>query len=552
MKYIKLFEAIGNHLVNDYFIDELWKHISLDEYNSILDDYRESNRVEEIGNNESEKLRQVVNLFLSKYKFKTDIIEAQVLGRYEGDEIKYEYFLRIEGFKGDQLWMTFDKLADSYWLVTIDCVIFEIGTQMPLDSLVMEYFLCDDFEGLEKWATEYLLPTYTLQKDNMIKESISNLNELFEIFKEVAEDVVFMEFESDPTSMTFGPLSIDKSSSNIYILPGIIPKIENWGFCFQMTDDPKRKKFVLERICTIFKIKTGIEIYYKEKGRSYNSKLKVIFSKKEWIDTLNNIQDFEQSIDFSEIISDRYKQSVKVIDRYKLHGSLKDDISYIFMISDFIGLRLVLKRFEFSDKMEDLYIKDGVLEYILIWSPVFLIDAGKSYDEPKFIYLDSKNKSGRNVEQSERVINASNELIKFKSERTFKIDIVNEDGNIDKFKKLINGKVLPLLEDKASICYGKFYDQIEKLNKQDNIFIETEISDTYKVIDIYSVFLCETTIGDRDFVFKMMLDVTRSMVNIYNNGDNNSDGPLLSRVDVDELSDTLFLLFTDNKFTPIK
>ena len=222
------------------------------------------------------------------------------------------------------------------------------------------------------------------------------------------------------------------------------------------------------------------------------------------------------------------------------------------MISDFIGLRLVLKRFEFSDKMEDLYIKDGVLEYILIWSPVFLIDAGKSYDEPKFIYLDSKNKSGRNVEQSERVINASNELIKFKSERTFKIDIVNEDGNIDKFKKLINGKVLPLLEDKASICYGKFYDQIEKLNKQDNIFIETEISDTYKVIDIYSVFLCETTIGDRDFVFKMMLDVTRSMVNIYNNGDNNSDGPLLSRVDVDELSDTLFLLFTDNKFTPIK
>ena len=35
--------------------------------------------------------------------------------------------------------------------------------------------------------------------------------------------------------------------------------------------------------------------------------------------------------------------------------------------------------------------------------------------------------------------------------------------------------------------------------------------------------------------------------NIYNNTDNNSDGPLLSRVDVDELADTLFLLFTDNE-----
>ena len=70
------------------------------------------------------------------------------------------------------------------------------------------------------------------------------------------------------------------------------------------------------------------------------------------------------------------------------------------------------------------------------------------------------------------------------------------------------------------------------------------------MVDIYSVILCETTIGDRDFIFKMMLDITRSMVNIYNNTDNNSDGPLLSRVDVDELADTLFLLFTDNKFTP--
>ena len=70
------------------------------------------------------------------------------------------------------------------------------------------------------------------------------------------------------------------------------------------------------------------------------------------------------------------------------------------------------------------------------------------------------------------------------------------------------------------------------------------------MVDIYSVILCETTIGDRDFIFKMMLDITRSMVNIYNNTDNNSDGPLLSRVDVDEVADTLFLLFTDNKFTP--
>lgn len=158
MKYIKLFEAIGDHLVNDYFEDELWKHISFDDFVSILDDYQKSNRLEEIGNNEVEKLKQIVNLFLSKYKFKTNVLETHISGRYTKDDIKYQCFFKIEGFKSDQLWISFEKLTDSYWLVEVDAVIFEIETQIPSDSLVMDYFLCDDTDGLEKWATEYILP----------------------------------------------------------------------------------------------------------------------------------------------------------------------------------------------------------------------------------------------------------------------------------------------------------------------------------------------------------------------------------------------------------
>ena len=161
MKYIKLFEAIGDHLVNDYFEDKLWRHISFDDFESILDDYKKSNRLEEIGNKEVEKLKQIVDLFLSKYKFKTNVLETHISGRYTKDDIKYQCFFKIEGFKSDQLWISFEKLTDSYWLVEIDAVIFEktsTESQIPSDSLVMDYFLCDDVDGLEKWATEYILP----------------------------------------------------------------------------------------------------------------------------------------------------------------------------------------------------------------------------------------------------------------------------------------------------------------------------------------------------------------------------------------------------------
>lgn len=382
-------------------------------------------------------------------------------------------------------------------------------------------------------------------------ESVSDINELSEIFKEVAEDCIFMEFEVDPT-ISSGPISIDKSNnSDIYLMSNIDIDDKNWAFFFTMPDNKDRKFFVLNMICKLFKIKTGIDIYYQQKkSESYGSRrLKVIFSKKEWIDMLLNIQDFEQSIDWTEIISDKYKQSVNIIDVFKLNGSLNNDISYIFMISDTIGIKLLIKRSEFSNQMQLLNIKDDKLEYLCYWKPVVLTK-GKSYDEPDFRLLDDRNKAGRNVEEIERVTKASNELNI--SQKVFQIGISNGDieENINEFKIFINEKVLPLLEDKTSIIYGKFYDQIEKLNKQDNIFIETEILNTYKVVDIYSVILCETTIGDRDFIFKMMLDITRSMVNIYNNTDNNSDGQLLTRIEVDELADTLFLLFTDNKFTP--
>jgi len=157
IKSYKLFEAISDHLVNDYFEDELWKHISFDDFESILDDHRNSRRLENIGQNESEKLREIVDLFLSKYKFKTNILETNISGRYLSDDIKYQYFVKIEGFKSDQLWISFEKLTDSYWIIEVDAVILD-RNERPSDSLVMDYFLCDDLEGLEKWTSEYILP----------------------------------------------------------------------------------------------------------------------------------------------------------------------------------------------------------------------------------------------------------------------------------------------------------------------------------------------------------------------------------------------------------
>ena len=139
-------------------------------------------------------------------------------------------------------------------------------------------------------------------KIRKIFESMTDPDDMFEIFKDIVDDVLLVEFERE--------LDYEFLKGQIHI--GYEPSIEldpggdiqefcydyNWGFKFCMPDKREDKKRIQERIGQLFERQTGVKVGFYELGyigySHVGPKISVLCSKKEWITYSVNLRDFEE------------------------------------------------------------------------------------------------------------------------------------------------------------------------------------------------------------------------------------------------------------------
>ena len=121
-----------------------------------------------------------------------------------------------------------------------------------------------------------------------------------------------------------------------------------------------------------------------------------------------------------------------------------------------------------------------------------------------------------------------------------KIDLNDSyQDNVELFAKFLTENVFPLIENKDSKLIGDIEDQFIKLDKSDNILINSDMSKDKSSI----TWLCETEFNDNQYLFKVILDIDTEEVKIFGNN------KTLIRCSINELSDALFLVIKDNKLT---
>jgi hypothetical protein len=172
--------------------------------------------------------------------------------------------------------------------------------------------------------------------------------------------------------------------------------------------------------------------------------------------------------------------------------------------------------------LNKLEIKDGEMSYDVSYRPS---------------YEFKKNK----------LIRASEELNS--NHNSFKINL-NEDQfeNAEQLANFLEEVVFPKIQSTTSELINQIEEQIKKLEKEDNIIIDSQIITKYKKNEAeFIVWLCETEYKKQQFIFKITLDVSKSEVIIHSNSDKNNDGSALLTCPVNELSESIFLCLVDNK-----
>jgi hypothetical protein len=364
-------------------------------------------------------------------------------------------------------------------------------------------------------------------------ESMTDPDDMFEIFKDIVDDVLLTEFDKElDYEFKKGQIEI-MYDGEIYLNPGDddiyeICQEDNWGFQFTMPDRREDKKRILQRIVDIFEKQTNTKLGFCElgiSGKDYvgyrNPIVKILFSKPEWINWSVNLKDFEEFAldEIDSFISTKYND-IKI--SKELYG-----LSLILEVSTGMALILTLKRkteypLNPPTLLNKLEIKDGEMSYDVSYRPS---------------YEFKKNK----------LIRASEELNS--NHNSFKINL-NEDQfeNAEQLANFLEEVVFPKIQSTTSELINQIEEQIKKLEKEDNIIIDSQIITKYKKNEAeFIVWLCETEYKKQQFIFKITLDVSKSEVIIHSNSDKNNDGSALLTCPVNELSESIFLCLVDNK-----
>jgi hypothetical protein len=419
-------------------------------------------------------------------------------------------------------------------------------------------------------------------KIRKIYESMSDPDDMFEIFKDIVDDVLLIEFDKE-LSYDFKKGQIEVTyDGEIYLDPGDddiheICQEDNWGFQFSMPDRREDKRRIQERIVNLFESQSGTKIgFYELPSSDYNHhrpEIKVLFSKPEWITWSVNLRDFEEvapgEIEYQ--LPSRF-QSINVISDFYYMKMSNRSFSLIFEPQDSMGLKVDFKR---SNLLDELEIRDGEMEYDLSYYPccyyggtwmqltekmdkVEVLDNEKNYLNAYVKSLKagtpSKWRNYVNIDdvKKHQLIKAANELNS--AVKVFKVDLYeDQDENVNKFVKFLSEMVLSKIQNDDSKLIEQVEEQISKLEREDNIVIDNEVVNSYvKDDNSFVVWLCETEFKDEHYIFKFTLNLNKGQIMIHGNSDDNKDGKTILTCPISELSDSLFLALIDNKLQSTK
>jgi len=419
-------------------------------------------------------------------------------------------------------------------------------------------------------------------KIRKIYESMTDPNDMFEIFKDIVDDVLLIEFDKE-LDYEFKKGQIEVTYDEIYLNSGDEDDIheycsdDNWGFQFTMPDRREDKKRIQQRIADLFERQSGQKIgFYELSSSDYNHnrpEIKVLFSKPEWITWSVNLRDFEE-VAPSEIeyqLPSRF-QSINVISDFYYMKMNNRSFSLIFEPQDSMGLKVDFKR---STLLDELEIKDGEMEYDLSYYPCCYyggtwmqltermdkVEIGKNHFNnkknifPPFLsqgFAINRNYVNIDDVKKHQLIKAANELNS--AVKVFKVNLYeDQDENVDKFVKFLSEMVLSKIQNDDSKLIEQVEEQISKLEREDNIVIDNEIVNSYvKDDNSFVVWLCETEFKGGHYIFKFTLNLNKGQIMIHGNSDDNRDGKNILTCPVSELSDALFLVLIDDKLQSIK
>jgi len=412
-------------------------------------------------------------------------------------------------------------------------------------------------------------------KIRKIYESMTDPNDMFEIFKDIVDDVLLIEFDKElDYDFKKGQIEITHSGE-MYLNPGDdiheYCSDDNWGFQFTMPDRREDKKRIQQRIADFFERQSGQKIkFYELSSSDYNHhrpEIKVLFSKPEWINWSVNLRDFEEAApgEIEYQLPVRFQDMNVISDFYYMKMSNKS-FSLIFEPQDSMGLKV---KFQRSTLLNELEIKDGEMEYDLFYYPCCYyggtwmqltekmdkVESGDNFrKDKKYKGLPALNKIYVKIDEIKK-----NQLIKAASElnsttKIFKLNLYeDQDENTDKLIKFLSEMVLPKIQNDDSQLIGQVEDQITKLEKEDNLIIDNEVVSRYvKDDNSFIVWLCETDFKGGHYIFKFTLNLNKGQIMIHDNSDDNRDGKNILTCPVSELSDALFLVLIDDKLQSIK
>jgi hypothetical protein len=406
-------------------------------------------------------------------------------------------------------------------------------------------------------------------KIRKIFESMTDPDDMFEIFKDIVDDVLLTEFDKElDYGFKKGQIEV-KYDGEIYLDPGDdVQEIcfdDNWGFQFTMPDRREDKKRIQQRIADLFERQTGQKIKFYELGKTFTSPfVSVLFSKPEWIEWSINLKDFEEAspgeIEYQLPVK---FQDINVISDFYYMKMSNRSFSLIFEPQDSMGLKVEFKR---STLLNELEIKDGEMEYDVFYYPCCYYGGTWMQLTEKMDKVENKYKEklsvsprlgfptmNRNYVKIDEI--KKNQLIKAAGElnstnKIFKVDLnEDQDENADKLIKFLSEIIFPKIQNDDSQLIEQVEDQISKLEREDNLVLDNEVVNQYvKDGNSFIVWLCETDYKGEHFIFKFTLNVNKGQVIIHSNKDGNYDGGELFKCSVDELSDCIFLCLVDDKF----
>jgi len=410
-------------------------------------------------------------------------------------------------------------------------------------------------------------------KIRKIYESMTDPNDMFEIFKDIVDDVLLTEFDKE-LDYEFKKGQIEVTHDEIYLNPGDEDDIheycsdDNWGFQFTMPDRREDKKRIQQRIADLFERQSGQRIKFYELGKTFTSPfVPVLFSKSEWITWSINLKDFEEAApgEIEYQLPVKFQDMNVISDFYYMKMS-NESFSLIFEPQDSMGLKVDFQRSTFLNELE---IKDGEMVYDLFYYPCCYyggtwiqltekrdkVESGDDFrKDKKYKGLPALNKIYVKIDEIKK-----NQLIKAASElnsttKIFKLDLYeDQDENTDKLIKFLSEMVLPKIQNDDSQLIGQVEDQITKLEKEDNLILDNEVVSRYvKDDNSFIVWLCETDFKGGHYIFKFTLNLNKGQIMIHDNSDDNRDGKNILTCPVSELSDALFLVLIDDKLQSIK